>query len=476
MKKKLGLGIAAIIAVTSFMFLGTACSRVEIGTVEDKTHTVTFDANGGAFSGGAMTVKKTVDNGKFTTIDEKPTRNDYFFDGWLSEADDTETVDLSKTSINSDITFYAGWRIAVEVTYYLNYADSPNDGIYLTAKVPRGSLITEPAVPGREGYTFDCWTTDEEGYNEWVFSEDTAIKEVGMYAQWTQDEVKPITHTVTLHIGDETKTYPVQDNLPFDEPDEPEIDGYDFVEWRVGSLTGEKYDFTSAVKEDMDLYAYFEEALSADEHRIIYVLDDGRSTVAKNASSNPAIFTEGTPVTLASPSRACYTFEGWYSDEYFNTRVAVIENETADITLYAKWSYNYPFFVTGDHVGWAKYTDFANFGEANTQKEECAFYPLISGTGESRTWDGKSYVAERVRLNASGDISSTGVKIIGYSSTGTNNTIWFGAQGKSSGDTNIAVSEDGFYTVTIKVKDATSLEVPSFALRKFTVSFVNNPL
>ena len=81
------------------------------------------------------------------------------------------------------------------------------------------------------------------------------------------------------------------------------------------------------------MFGWVESAQEPATHAIAYVLDGG-----VNAVSNPEIFTEGTAVELAAPTKEGYKFAGWYTDASFENKVTFIpETAKADITLYAKW-------------------------------------------------------------------------------------------------------------------------------------------
>lgn len=68
-------------------------------------------------------------------------------------------------------------------------------------------------------------------------------------------------------------------------------------------------------------------------YSIEYVLNGGT-----NASENPAKYCENDQIVFSNPSRAGYTFGGWYSDEELTERVTGIDvGRTGDLTFYAKW-------------------------------------------------------------------------------------------------------------------------------------------
>ncbi len=59
---------------------------------------------------------------------------------------------------------------------------------------------------------------------------------------------------------------------------------------------------------------------------------------AINGEGNPLTYNYGSSVTLADPSKANYTFAGWYLDSEFNNPFNGITSVTkGDVTVYAKW-------------------------------------------------------------------------------------------------------------------------------------------
>ncbi|OPZ92541.1 MAG: Internalin-A precursor [Bacteroidetes bacterium ADurb.Bin416] len=51
--------------------------------------------------------------------------------------------------------------------------------------VAKGALVTQPAAPVREGWTFAGWYRDREGTTAWVYSTDTISADTTLYAKWT---------------------------------------------------------------------------------------------------------------------------------------------------------------------------------------------------------------------------------------------------------------------------------------------------
>lgn len=72
-----------------------------------------------------------------------------------------------------------------------------------------------------------------------------------------------------------------------------------------------------------------EQSTPVQEYNITYVLNGG-----VNSSSNPTTYSG--KVTLKKPTKAGYTFKGWYADKKFKKKVKTVSNK--NIKVYAKWA------------------------------------------------------------------------------------------------------------------------------------------
>ena len=107
-----------------------------------------------------------------------------------------------------------------------------------------------------------------------------------------------------------------------------ELSAEDFKEWKVKEIKG-----SSDCLVSISLVAVSKYTRST----ITYVLNGGT-----NAESNPDFYNEGkTEVILADAEKEGCTFEGWYSDADFTTRVTSIPNtQRGPVLLYAKFTAN----------------------------------------------------------------------------------------------------------------------------------------
>ncbi len=106
-------------------------------------------------------------------------------------------------------------------------------------------------------------------------------------------------------------------------PETPVREGYDLTGWNPA--LPEKYP-----EKNTEYTAVW---VKEGDYTITYVNVDGAT------NENPASYNvETETITLKDPAKAGYTFEGWYKDGEFTTKVTEIpQGSTGDITLYAKW-------------------------------------------------------------------------------------------------------------------------------------------
>ena len=113
--------------------------------------------------------------------------------------------------------------------------------------------------------------------------------------------------------------------------------GYEFLGWY---LDGEKYDFNTPVTEKIILEAKWkkkdnEKPIEPDDNKEIYIVDFDSNGGSRVASKKVV---EGDAVTRPNdPTKDCYDFVGWYTNEAFTKRYDFSTPVTHDMTLYAKW-------------------------------------------------------------------------------------------------------------------------------------------
>lgn len=151
-------------------------------TVTIRKFTVTFDLG---YDGKTETDSVMIDKPAQRPAD--PTRTDYIFDDWYSDAALTIAYDFD-SEVTKDTTVYAKWL--EDATYYdfiFNYNQDLLSIPSVTQKVKEGDKAVRLSVdPTRIGYRFDGWCSDAAGTTA-LFDFDTAINaNKTVYAKWTK--------------------------------------------------------------------------------------------------------------------------------------------------------------------------------------------------------------------------------------------------------------------------------------------------
>lgn len=197
------------------------------------------------------------------------------------------------------------WPVSVSAAVYRIYADESNE---MVIDAP-DSLV----VPGDEvNYDSNRYNVPSTTiiYLDDSSSEDSEKVVLG-------EDSMSHSNTTT-----ETKSFTVKSYSDFVETEWPEEA---FKGWSVSNIIGSSGCLASV-------------ALTAtwyNKSNINYVLNGG-----ENADTNPAVYYEGKEtITLADATKTGYSFEGWYLEDTFTTKVTSISPmQTGDITLYAKFT------------------------------------------------------------------------------------------------------------------------------------------
>ena len=151
---------------------------------------VTFDAQ----NGEETHATKTVAIGNAVKAPEAPTNGTYLFLGWYTDTEGTTLYDFS-APVTADITIYAIWVEAVNVTLNLNYEDAPEATVY---KAAYGQAIAEDdenlAVEGRVGVIFEGWYTDAACTTPYNY-ETIVTADFTLYAKWSYGTMYRVTST-----------------------------------------------------------------------------------------------------------------------------------------------------------------------------------------------------------------------------------------------------------------------------------------
>ena len=207
-----------------------------------------------------------------------------------------------------------------------------------------------------------------------------------MYAKWTLTTVR-YTVIFNSNNGSSVASQTVISGETATKPAAPTKDGYVFAGWYVDSELTDEYDFSSAVTNDMTLYAKW--TIAAVTYTITFDTTGGSSisaqVVAENASG----------VEPDEPTRTGYSFAGWYSDSDLTVAYDFSSAVTSDITLYAKWTVTVPTDISlTNNTGYVSlYTASGN-------------YTLTSSNSLYLSWPSTGASSYTIYINTENDSST----------------------------------------------------------------------
>lgn len=305
-----------------------------------------------------FTTMRTGADGKLTGLPQFDDPNNYGFAGWYTDSNDGEKV-TTDTVFTQNTDVFAHWNDYFTVTFY---EDAPTYNMTIQM-VQRGKKATKPADPVKADYTFQGWYTlkrvdnDEIFDKEWNF-EDVVTKNLFLCAKWEKNTTNPDdtkkTYTITFNadggkfitgrdvVTVETDTQGKLANFP-----EVTRDGYDFVDWHNDQIgvAGKDTVFTS----DTTLYAHWNKTggtttpVDPDPDKpdppktFTVTFDPNGGTVSPtSAVTAPG----GGPVTMPTPTRTGYSFDGWFTAASGGEKVLSDKTFSQNTTIYAHWTQN----------------------------------------------------------------------------------------------------------------------------------------
>ena len=280
-----------------------------------------------------------------TSNDFIPTKKGNKFLGWFDvKGTEYKTVQYGVSKNTNygtleDVTFYAKWKpnqYNVVCNLDGGYIDNYPMNIDGTIDMVHAYGVSEalPLVPEKTGYSFLGWVLtdlDEGTYTEKIPAD--LDHDATFVAKWSKDDYKisydldggnvDAALTSVYNIDTDTITLPA-----------PTKEGYSFSKWIDLDTNNEIKSIVKGTVGDKKLKALW----VANSYKINYTLNKKDAVLPDSADNNR---TFGKDITLATPSKQGYVFDGWYDNAdltgsaYTSDR---LKNLASDVTLYAKWS------------------------------------------------------------------------------------------------------------------------------------------
>nr|WP_239566016.1 InlB B-repeat-containing protein [Paenibacillus sacheonensis] len=286
-----------------------------------RSYTVSFDSNE-----GSEVADQKVNEGDKAAAPSAPTKEGFVFGGWYADSGLTNAYDFETKTVAANMTLYAKWTVAPKNNYTVSF--NSNGGTEVAElTVVEGAVATAPGAPTLTGQTFEGWYSDSSLTNRFSFSTTPITANLTLYAKWT---INSYTVSFNSNGGSAVAIRTVAYDGTVASPTAPTKNGFAFGGWYSDAGLTAAYDFSTKVRSALTLYAKWTAVYTVSFN------SNGGSAVADqhvNNGSNAAAPT--------APTKAGYTFVGWYSDAALNEAYLFTERQViANLTLYAKWSFN----------------------------------------------------------------------------------------------------------------------------------------
>lgn len=231
---------------------------------------------------------------------------------------------LTLEASNTTGTLYTDGGNNAKYAFYVKTADGTITRLQSFSTFASTNYTT-PATS--QTITLYCYVQDLYGLETIQYTKDILIT--------TTTTIYTVTFNVQGH-GTAPAAQTVNSGEKATKPADPTATGYTFGGWYTNTACTDAYDFNAAVTKDITLYAKWTEKPTT-------------YTVTYNYNYNGATDTEatytvgGAALTLPTPTREGYTFNGWYTAATGGTKIGDVGasyTPTNNITLYAQWTAN----------------------------------------------------------------------------------------------------------------------------------------
>lgn len=348
----------------------------------------TFSANGGQF--GSSDVANIEANEDGSVDAPTPTRSGYTFKGWYSTSNLDQIPESYQQYYKLDpsapngFTWFAAWEKsaesetpaeskAFEAQFVANGGAFADGSETLAAKADADGIVSQPATPTRDGYTFKGWywvssekgmTSDQLETQKVNFS--NPLKgNANFFALWeknaeqTELNVLYVANGGTFVDGNDTMQGVADSDGMLRQPPAPTREGYTFAGWYWTSDLSQlpedqrdnyKVDFSQSVagKDHVTMYAQWTKNAEQNEYNVMYVANGGQFATGETFQQG-VTDSDGIMRQPAAPTREGYTFDGWYwhadlsqltEEQKQNEKVDFSQPVQSNVTIYAQWTKN----------------------------------------------------------------------------------------------------------------------------------------
>ena len=262
-------------------------------------------------------------------------RDGYTFGGWFTDSsysDGSKVSEITATDIGDKI-FYAKWTAN---TYTVTF--DPNGGMMPEEAEANRSVTYDQSygtlpTPTLTGHTFEGWYTDVDGGEQ--ITESTSVRITAnqtLYARWTAN-VYQITYVCKLSgvSNSNPRSYTYGNAMTLNDLAKT---GYTFGGWFTDSSCSEENQVTGITATDIENKTFYAK-WTANQYTVTFDANKGMVTPASMTVTYDRPYGE-----LPTPTRANYTFLGWFTTATSSVKVeaSTAMTRAEDHTLYAQWA------------------------------------------------------------------------------------------------------------------------------------------
>ncbi|MDY6392642.1 MAG: InlB B-repeat-containing protein [Bacilli bacterium] len=294
-------------------------------TIKTQTYAVTFDLN---YENAPTLDPVEVEAGGYLSKPSDPSRTDYKFLAWCTDKAGENEFDFVETVINANLTLYASWVVELSVQFDLGDGSTPKK---VLVSVDSAISVQEAPSVLREGYQFLGWYHGEERYD---FAT-TISSSLVLTAKWEAIPVGTAARKVTVDWNAGELYAPIQyyvaDGAATFVPDEPIIEGKEFLGWYKAVTGADTFDFTVPITADTTIYAHYR----VDFYTINFkYVANGVESIFRTKTVEPG---QKVTTVIQQPRVEGYLFDGkWYSDKACTTLFDFNTEIYGDYDLYMK--------------------------------------------------------------------------------------------------------------------------------------------
>ena len=207
-------------------------------------YTVTFNSKGGSAVNAITNVKK----GSTIALPPNPTKADFVFAGWFTDDDTFKNQFDAKTVITANLTLYAKWDLP---EYTVTFNSKGGSAVNAITNVKKGSTITLPPNPTKDGFTFDGWYTDDNTFKNQFDATTPVTADITLYAKWYA--VAPVYFSLSSESFTDGGVIPPKHAYPKDKLDYECLNVSPQLSWANAPAATTSF---LIIMEDLDAYRY----------------------------------------------------------------------------------------------------------------------------------------------------------------------------------------------------------------------------